>query len=82
MVENPGVYALLLGSGISRAAEIPTGWDVVVDLTRRVAAAEGVTDAADWPAWHRERFGSEPSYSELLDGLALTPAELFFLILI
>ncbi len=75
MVENPGVYALLLGSGISRAAEIPTGWDVVVDLTRRVAAAEGVTDAADWPAWHRERFGSEPSYSELLDGLALTPAE-------
>ena len=27
MVENPGVYALLLGSGISRSAEIPTGWE-------------------------------------------------------
>ena len=37
---NPGVYALLLGSGISRAAEIPTGWEVVLDLIRRLARLE------------------------------------------
>ena len=26
--ENPGVYCILLGSGVSRAAEIPTGWEI------------------------------------------------------
>ncbi|URW75835.1 SIR2 family protein [Sphingomonas donggukensis] len=75
IAENPGVYALLLGSGVSRSAEIPTGWDVVVDLIRRIAAAEGVTEVADWGQWHRDRFGTEPSYSDLLDALSLTPAE-------
>jgi hypothetical protein len=34
---NKGAYALLLGSGVSRAAEIPTGWDVTLDLIRKVA---------------------------------------------
>jgi hypothetical protein len=34
--ENPGVYCVLLGSGASRAAEIPTGWEVTLDLVRRV----------------------------------------------
>lgn len=75
IVENPGVYALLLGSGVSRAAEIPTGWDVTLDLVRRLAAAEGVTDRTDWAAWHRERFGTEPGYSSLLDALSITPTE-------
>ena len=41
--ENKGVYALLLGSGVSRAAYIPTGWEVTLDLIKRVAALEGVT---------------------------------------
>lgn len=75
VVENPGVYALLLGSGVSRAAEIPTGWDVTLDLVRRVAAAEGVADRSDWAAWHLERFGTEPGYSSLLDALSVTAAE-------
>ena len=35
--ENRGVFALLIGSGVSRTAQIPTGWEVVLDLTRRVA---------------------------------------------
>jgi len=30
--ENKGVYAVLLGSGLSRAAEIPTGWEITLDL--------------------------------------------------
>ena len=25
---NPGVYVVLVGSGVSRAAKIPTGWEV------------------------------------------------------
>ena len=39
--ENPGVYALLIGSGVSRVAEVPTGWEITLDLIRRVALAQG-----------------------------------------
>src|SRR5437879_2506745 len=38
---SKGAYALLLGSGVSRAAGIPTGWEVVLDLIRKVAKLEG-----------------------------------------
>lgn len=75
MAENPGVYALVLGSGISRSAGIPTGWEITIDLVRRVAAAEGIVDEADWAGWHRTRFGIEPGYSDLLDRLTTVPAE-------
>jgi hypothetical protein len=73
--ENKGVYCLLLGSGISRPAQIPTGWEVTLDLVRRVAALQGASDEADWAAWHKTKFGKEPNYSELLDQLASTPDE-------
>ena len=46
--ENPGVFAVLLGSGLSRSAEIPTGWEITLDLIRRVALAQGVEQQADW----------------------------------
>ncbi|MCG2631790.1 SIR2 family protein [Bradyrhizobium sp. WYCCWR 13023] len=73
--ENPGVYCILLGSGVSRAAEIPTGWEITLDLVRRVAALEGVTDETDWAAWYKRIHGSEPGYSDLLDQLSATPDE-------
>ncbi|HVI33179.1 SIR2 family protein [Phenylobacterium sp.] len=73
--QNKGVYALLLGSGLSRAAEIPTGWEVTLDLVRRVALAQGVEDQADWADWYRKKTGGEPSYSDLLAELALSPDE-------
>jgi hypothetical protein len=41
--ENKGVFALLLGSGLSRAASIPTGWEITLDLIRRVAVARGIS---------------------------------------
>ena len=37
---NPGVYALVLGSGISRAAGIPTGSEVVLTGLPFVAVTE------------------------------------------
>ncbi|MDE0480906.1 MAG: hypothetical protein OXI13_14930, partial [Gammaproteobacteria bacterium] len=73
--ENPGVYALLLGSGLSRAAGIPTGWEITLDLIRRVALAQGETDQSDWAAWYREKFGDELNYSDLIAQLGLTPHE-------
>ncbi|NNJ24323.1 SIR2 family protein [Alienimonas chondri] len=72
---SPGVYALLLGSGVSQSAQIPTGWGVTMDLVRKLAAAEDAGEGADPEAWYRETFGGEPDYSKLLDTLAKTPAE-------
>jgi hypothetical protein len=73
--ENKGVFAVLLGSGLSRAAEIPTGWEITLDLIRRVALAQGVEEQPDWAAWYREQTGQEPDYSALLEELASSPEE-------
>jgi hypothetical protein len=75
LFENKGVYALLLGSGLSRAAQIPTGWEITLDLIRRIAALEDVTEESDWAAWHRQRTDKEPNYSEVLDALTASPDE-------
>jgi hypothetical protein len=72
---NPGAYALLLGSGISRSAEIPTGWEVVGDLIERVAALSGEDTGGDPAGWYRERFRREADYSVLLEELASEPGE-------
>lgn len=73
--ENKGVFAVLLGSGLSRSAEIPTGWEITLDLIRRVAAAQGVPAQSDWAKWYRERTGQEPNYSVLLEEIASSPDE-------
>lgn len=73
MDARPGAFALLLGSGISTAAGIPTGWDVVKELARQVMAASG--DSVDDPvAWFTARHGVEPTYSALVAELGLTEA--------
>lgn len=71
----PGTYALLLGSGVSRAAGIPTGWEVIEDLIRKVARASGGDSNSDPTGWYVKEFGTAPNYSRLLDMLAKTPAE-------
>ena len=74
-LHSPGVHAILVGSGLSRAAGIPTGWEITVDLIRRLAALDGVTEHDHWVQWYRDKHGEEPSYSEILGALASTPAE-------
>jgi hypothetical protein len=78
MHAQPGVYAVLLGSGVSTGAGLPTGWGIVKELVRRVAAqesaaaeADAVADAEDW--W-TERFEEPLGYSSLLGKLAPTAA--------
>lgn len=73
--ENKGVFAVLLGSGLSRSAEIPTGWEITLDLVRRVAKAQGVSEQSDWAKWYREKTGQEPNYSVLLEEIASSPDE-------
>ena len=74
---QPGVYALLLGSGVSTGAGVPTGWGVVKELVRRVAAASGGDESAaaataDPEAWWANNVGGELGYSTLLEQLAPT----------
>jgi hypothetical protein len=72
---SPGVHAILVGSGLSRAAGIPTGWEITVDLIRRLAALDSVAEHDDWVQWYRDKYSEEPSYSEILGSLASTSAE-------
>jgi len=72
---NEGVYALLLGSGVSRSSGIPTGWEVVLDLIRKVAALERENCEPAPEVWYREKYKVEPDYRQLLDTLAKSPSE-------
>lgn len=72
---GPGSYALLLGSGVSYSAGVPTGWAVTLDLVRRLAAALGEDPGEDLIAWYREHAAGEPDYSVLLEDLAPSPED-------
>lgn len=72
---NRGRYGLLLGSGISRSAGIPTGWEVVLDLIRKVAAVESQDCEPEPEKWYQNRFERPADYSQILSFLAKTPAE-------
>lgn len=67
---NPGRYALLLGSGVSTGAGIPTGWAVVEDLIRKLAAASGEDPDPDPFDWYTEEYGEEAAYDDLIGKLA------------
>lgn len=64
-----GCMAILIGSGISRSAAIPTGWEVTLDLARRVAAIRGEADPSDPAAWFETTFGEPPTYDRMLEML-------------
>ena len=73
----PGVYAVLVGSGMSTAAGIPTGWQVVQDLVRRIARAEGVDLEArgETPeGWWAAEGRPDLRYDTLLAALGTTDA--------
>ena len=72
---NRGVYALLLGSGVSRAAKIPSGWEITDDLIRKLAELHEESCDPDPEDWYRCKFKKLADYSDLIDTLAKTPAE-------
>lgn len=81
MHSQPGVYALLLGSGVSTGAGLMTGWGVVAELVARAAAASDPTDVAavdaaraDPEAWWNEHGEGKLGYSTLLAQLAPSAA--------
>jgi hypothetical protein len=75
MVSAPGTQAVLIGSGVSRSAQVLTGWEVTLDLVRRLAAMEGAKETPDLEAWYTGTYGKPPDYSDLLLSLAKTAAE-------
>lgn len=75
MVRRPGAYVLLLGSGVSRAAKIPTGWQVTLDLCKKLAILAGEKEPADPETWYTEKHGRGPNYSELVEALAPNPSD-------
>jgi hypothetical protein len=64
----------VLGSGVSRAAGIRTGWEITLDFVAKHAAQIGQADAAakDPAAWYVAKYGREPDYSEVVSQLAPT----------
>ncbi|MPV87287.1 hypothetical protein GB882_01295 [Georgenia ruanii] len=81
MHAQPGVYAVLLGSGVSTGAGVPTGWGVVQDLVRRAAAAAAPGDSGslqqaqeDPEAWWADHGEGDLGYASLLQTLAPTAA--------
>ncbi|MEV8547702.1 SIR2 family protein [Streptomyces sp. NPDC051572] len=78
---SPGVYALLLGSGISLTSGVQTGWGIVEDLVGRVAAMQDPNDtdaaekaAADPAGWWAQHYDGDLGYSSLLGAVAPTAA--------
>lgn len=81
MHSQPGVYTLLLGSGVSTGAGLLTGWGVVTELVARAAAASDPSNAAavaaaraDPEAWWLEHGEGMLGYSTLLAQLAPSAA--------
>ena len=75
MAAGPGRYALLLGSGVSRSAGIPTGWEVTLDLVSKIARVQDGAEPPDPAAWWVERRSGAPEYPKLLEELATLPTE-------
>lgn len=75
MYENKGVYAVLLGSGVSRSAGIPTGWEITMELVKRAGIASSAGEQDDWLSWYVGQTGQQPNYSSLLEALASTQTE-------
>ena len=73
---NKGVYALLLGSGVSLEAKIMSGWKVTEDLIKKVAVVQGDEIPEDAFAWYKDKCGCEAEYSKLLEQLGKKPSEL------
>jgi len=72
---NKGVYALLLGSGISRNSGIPTGWDIILDLVKKLAVQLGEGEPEDPESWFLKKYNEELNYSSILSQVVLASGE-------
>ena len=50
-----GTYAVLLGSGISSAAGVLTGWGIAMDLIKQMAISTGEEAPDDPEDWYQKK---------------------------
>lgn len=73
--KNPGLHALLLGSGVSASAGVASGWDVLMDLIRQFQPARNESVEPDPEYWFKHTFQEEPNYSRIMKELGRSPSE-------
>jgi hypothetical protein len=82
MHAQPGVYAVLIGSGVSTGARIPTGWGIVQKLVRQLATAtaaalgqgDQLDETFDPERWWTDHHDKKLGYSSLLEAFPGTAA--------
>ena len=72
---NPGVYAVLLGSGISRSAGILTGYEITLDLAFKLSTMIEKKEVKDVSKWYKNYFKEDMNYSKIITKLAKTRSE-------
>jgi hypothetical protein len=75
MHASPGLYAVLLGSGISRSAGQMGAWEILDKLITSYAATQGVDLEADGlraTDWWYQKMGVSADYSQVLEQLERT----------
>lgn len=79
---NPGAFAVLAGAGVSRGANLPTAWDIVVDLGKRICRSTDQSDTDpdtltpdNVEEWYTDTFHRPLTYSGVLEHVAPTPYE-------
>jgi hypothetical protein len=72
---NKGAYAIFIGSGISRNAGIPTGWEVILKLINRLAVLKTGTNQENLESWYHDTYKRHPEYSYIIGELTNTSEE-------
>jgi hypothetical protein len=72
---NPGVYSLLIGSGVSRSAAIPTGLEIVDNLISKLKILSKDTTETDLKTWYKLYYKEDPDYSKILERISPTQTE-------
>ncbi len=71
----PKVYALLLGSGISHAARIPTGQQLMDKLIGKIAHLKKAAILGQPNEWYEKHFSEKPTYGSVIERLGRNPAD-------
>lgn len=73
MQSAKGAFAVLLGSGVSDPAGIPSGWQLTRLLLEKLATLDGGPLPTDLEAWFADSFGQDATYSNVLEACATSP---------
>ena len=76
MYASPGLYAVLLGAGMSLSAGQPSAWEILRSLIKEIAKSSDydLDGSKELPEdWWKEKTGEEPLYGTVLQHLAPTP---------